>query len=164
MDGGLRRAQNRGVVSGLEIVMPHPLWIIVANGSCARAFERSGVHAPLVELQRWEHPPTRLRASALSQDHPGPGHSGRGGLAPRIEQRHKARNQFAHELSLWLQARMARQQLGTVALVASNPFLGELVAELPKAVHRQVCASHPTDLTRLPLPLLEARLRQDYRL
>lgn len=144
--------------------MSHPLWIIVANGSCARAFERRSVHGPLVELHNWVHPTTRMRASALSLDHPGPGHRGRGGLAPRIEQRHKARNQFAHELSQWLQSQVARQQLGTVALLASNPFLGELVAELPKAVHRQVCASHPTDLTSLPLPLLEARLRQDYRL
>ena len=144
--------------------MSHPLCIIVANGSQARAFERQGVHEPLVELHNWVHPQTRMHASELSLDHPGPGHSGRGGLAPRMEQRHKARHQFAHELSQWLQARLSGQTQGAVALFSSNPFLGELMAELPQALHRQVCASHPTDLTDLPFDALDERLRKDYLL
>lgn len=144
--------------------MSHPLWIVVANGSSARAFERSGAREPLVELQNWVHPQTRMHASELSLDHPGPGHSGRGGLTPRIGQRHKARNQFAHELSQWLQAKVAGQNQGSVAVFSSNPFLGELMAELPKSVHKQVCVSHPTDLTALPFQTLDERLRKDYRL
>jgi protein required for attachment to host cells len=144
--------------------MSHPLWIVVANGSCARAFERSGAQEKLVELQNWVHPQTRMHASELSLDHPGPGHSGRGGLTPRIEQRHKARNQFAHELSQWLQAKVAHQNQGKLAVFSSNPFLGELMAELPATVHKCVCASHPTDLTALPFQALEERLRKDYRL
>jgi len=144
--------------------MSHPLWIVVANGSRARAFERSGALEPLVELQNWVHPQTRMHASELSWDYPGPGHSGRGGLTPRMEQRHKARNQFAHELSQWLQAQVARQNRGMLALFSSNPFLGELMAELPDTVHRHVCASHPTDLTALPFQALDERLRKDYRL
>jgi hypothetical protein len=152
------------MVSRQEFTMPHPLWIVVANGSRARAFERSGAHEPLIEVHNWVHPQTRMHANELSLDHPGPGHSGRGGLTPRIEQRHKARNQFAHELSQWLQARLAQKNQGQVALFSSNPFLGELMAELPESVHTHVCASHPTDLTGLPFQALDERLRQDYRL
>lgn len=144
--------------------MPHPLWIVVANGSSARAFERKGAREPLVELQHWLHPQTRMHASELSHDHPGPGHSGRGGLTPRIEQRHKARAQFAHELSKWLQAKVALQNQSRLALFSSNPFLGELMTELPETVRQHVCASHPTDLTSLPFQALQERLRQDYRL
>lgn len=144
--------------------MSHPVWIVVANGSDARAFERRGAHEPLIELHHWEHPQTRMHASELSRDHPGPGHSGRGGLTPRIEQRHKARQQLAHTLSQWLQARLAQQNQGRVVLFSSNPFLGELMAELPEAVHTHVCESHPTDLTALPFQALDERLRQVYRL
>lgn len=144
--------------------MSHPLWIVVANGASARVFERSGPQAPLIDLHHWEHPQTRMHASELSFDHPGPGHSGRGGLTPRIEQRHKARQQLAHELSQWLQARLAKQNQGQVALFATNPFLGELMSELPEALHTHVCASHATDLTHVPFQALDEHLRRDYRL
>ena len=144
--------------------MSYPLWILVANGSRARAFERQGLHQPLLELHNWVHPATRLRASELHLDHPGPGHRGRGALGPRVEQRHKARHAFAHELSQWLQERVARQNQGALALFVSNPFLGELMAELPQTLRKHVCASHPVDLTDLPFDALASRLRQDYRL
>jgi hypothetical protein len=152
------------MVSPQEFAMSQPVWIVVANGASARAFERRSAQGPLVELQHWEHPQTRMHASELSRDHPGPGHSGRGGLTPRIEERHKARQQFAQVLSQWLQARLGQQNQGQVALFSSNPFLGELMAELPEGVHTHVCASHPTDLTSLPFQALDERLRRDYRL
>ena len=144
--------------------MSQPVWIVVANGASARAFERRGALAPLIELQHWSHPQTRMHAAELSRDHPGPGHSGRGGLTPRIEERHKARQQFAHELSQWLQARLAQHPQGQVALLSSNPFLGELMAALPEGVHTHVCASHPIDLTHLTFQALDECLHRDYRL
>lgn len=144
--------------------MSYPLCILVANGSQARAFQRNAGREPLVQLAQWVHPQTRVHASELTFDHPGPGHAGRGGLAPRVDIRHKARSQFAQQLIHWIEARMAHQEMGCLALFASNPFLGELMVLLPQTLHQHVCARHPTDLTSLPIQDLDHRLRHEFRL
>lgn len=145
--------------------MPLPIWILVANGSRARLLQRNGHGGPLTELKDWTHPATRQHPHTPPDADRQSGIRGRSGLAERQLPQDKARNTFAHEICQWLTDALGTRQVGSIALLASNPFLGDLVAHSQGGqLHRHLSAVHPVDLTRLPLNELEHRLREDYRL
>lgn len=55
-------------------------------------------------------------------------------------------------------------QIGSLVVFASNPFLGQLLGPLDEATHKRVSASHPVDLTSLPLHELARRLHAEFGL
>ena len=144
--------------------MPLPVWILVANGSRARLLQRTPPDHELVELRDWVHPATRQHHPDLQGGHRQSGIGGRTGLAERSPAQDRERMAFAREISQWLVHALQREPVGSVALLASNPFLGTLVAQGQGALHQRLCATHAVDLTSLPLPELSQRLRHDFRL
>lgn len=144
--------------------MPHPLWIVVANGSRARVLQRLQHNQPLTELKDWVHPATRQHRQDMVGHHRQSGIQGRSGLAERQAFQDQERAAFAGEICQWLLDALNQRQVDRIALLSSNPFLGELVAHGQGALQRHLHATHPVDLTRLPLDELDTRLRQSYRL
>lgn len=144
--------------------MPLPVWIVVANGSRARVLQRDGHAGALTEIRDWVHPATRQHSQDLGNGHRQSGIRGRSGLAERSTAQNHERSAFAHEICEWLAHGLNTQQAGSVALLASNPFLGELIAHGQGRLHGHLCAAHAVDLTALPLPQLAQRLHQDYHL
>lgn len=139
-------------------------WILVANASQARVFERTSFTQPLVELTDWLHPESRMPARETEGAPLGHSEAGRAGLAPRSDPRQRHRSEFAQTLAQYLQDAVLHNRVNAVALVASNPFMGELTAHLDDPVQKTICAKHVLDLTSLNLRDLDARLRSDFRL
>ena len=144
--------------------MPLPVWIVVANGSRARLLQREGHAGALTEVRNWVHPATRAHHQDLPGGHRQSGIRGRSGLAERSPAQNRERSAFAQEICEWLAQGLYTRQAGSVALLASNPFLGELIAHGQGRLHGHLCAAHAVDLTALPLPQLAQRLHEDYRL
>ncbi len=144
--------------------MPEPVWIVVANGSRARLLQRDRHGEPLFEVMDWVHPQTRQHLSNPTGDHRTSGIGGRAGLAPRDSSKDHERTQFAQEINQWLSQGVAQQRIGTLAVFASNPFLGDLLSQGNDQLNRHLGVSHALDLTHLTLPELDQLLQQNYRL
>lgn len=143
--------------------MTKPIWAIVANGSVARVLERSPAQpAQWTEKECLTHPQSRQQG--LGGGHEPPGHSiaGRSGLAPRSDARDHDRHAFAQQVARTVGAAAAAHQISGLVVFASNPFLGDLLGHLDDASRKLVSASHPLDLTSLPLPELVQRMHGDF--
>jgi protein required for attachment to host cells len=136
-------------------------WILVANAGHARLWERRSMTEPLVELANWANPAVRMKASATERAPLGHSEYGRTGLAPHTELQQRHRNDFAQTLARHLRQAALGERMKALALVVSNPFLGELSRHLDASVQKTVCATHALDWTALKPQELAQRLRQD---
>ena len=126
-------------------------WLVIANASRARIFERDEDNSALREITDKVHPEAREKKGALDRDRPGRVHKGVMSTAfePHTTPRERERTEFAHELAQVLeQAAVARRMRGLV-LLASNPFLGALKAELGPTARTFLRGQFPVDLTSL---------------
>jgi protein required for attachment to host cells len=141
---------------------PHPEWVMVANAARARCFERDPETSGLRELAGFVHAESRLKAAELGDD--APGHAFKSGATtafePHTPPHEREREQFARELAAHLEEAALAHRFDRLALIASNPFLGELRAQLGDAVRRCVIASHPRDLTGFTGEDLERRVTE----
>lgn len=143
-----------------------PDWILIANATHARLLrrERGGL---LVVLETFEHPESRSKVSELTDDRAG--HESRdssfGGSAypSRVDAKQKEHTRFARELADHLERQARQGSLRSLALFASNPFLGELKAELGDATARLLSTTHDLDLTSFGLTELEQRVGNELR-
>lgn len=143
--------------------MPKPLWIVVANGSVARCFERTARNEPLRPLASYEHPESRQHVRELESDRPGRSmhdDAGRTSFVPRTEPKERERTEFAREVAKALDEGVLAHRCSAIALFASNPFLGELQSHLSRAVQQQVRSTHALDLTSLTVQELEQRVNR----
>jgi protein required for attachment to host cells len=140
-------------------------WILVANGSRAVCYSRDPRKADwtLAREAEFEHAESRMKGSELVADRPG-GVRGHGNdstkLVPRTDPRRNEVEQFARELGAHLADALKAGRYGKLTLVASNPFLGMLAAQLPAGVRRCVDAQLAHDYTQLAQKALQARLKE----
>jgi protein required for attachment to host cells len=139
-------------------------WILVANASQARVFERTSFTEPLLELTDWQHPESRMQASETERAPLGQSLAGRSGLAPRADLKQQHRSEFAKTLATYFHDAVLSHRVNSLALVVSNPFLGELLAHLDAPVQKIIDAKYVLDLTSLNVKELEKRLRTEFRL
>lgn len=142
--------------------MPPPVWIVVANGSRARVLQRNHPGEALTELRDWVHPATRQHHQDTGNRQSGI--RGRSGFAERSPIQDHERSAFAREICDFLVQAVHRGEVDRIALLSSNPFLGELMTHGQSTLHKHLCATHAVDLTSLPLSQLQLRLHEDYRL
>lgn len=141
-----------------------PDWALLANSSRARLIAREP-GKPLVELKTFEHPESRLKGTELVDDEPG--HAGVDGspggvnYEPRQGARRKEHLRFARELSDHLEEAANQGRFRSIAVFASDPFLGELKAQLGAAATRLMTTTHAVDLTSFPLGELEERIERE---
>jgi protein required for attachment to host cells len=144
--------------------MPSPIWILLANGSRARLVQRNAEHEELTELRQWTHPETRLHPHEGRGPDRQSGIRGRSALASHGKAEDKERHAFAQEMCEWLKQALDDHAVGGIAFLASNPFLGQLMACSTGKLRIRLTATHAVDLTDLPMVELEQRLRERYRL
>jgi protein required for attachment to host cells len=137
-------------------------WIVVANAARARLCEFDPRDGSLTEMADFMHPAGRQKGGELESDRPGHAEKGlasvRTSFEPHTEVHHKERELFARELAQHLDLAVAQGRCPAVALIASNPFLGELKAQLGKGTTKAVVATSPTDLTHCGMPELTRRV------
>ena len=138
-------------------------WILVANGSLARFFSRTGAGDPLVPLETFDFPEGRLKGIELERDRQGHERSDNSTAAahfePHTSPRKKLMHQFARELAERLEKGLVDGEYDTLWLTASSPFLGELRAALHPGVAARIRWTHDADLTGLDVSAIETRLR-----
>lgn len=135
-------------------------WVVVANAARARIFERDDENQALREIADRVHAPSRQKASELETDRPGKARKGDAStaFAPHTDPREREHQRFAHEVAQLLEEAALAQRMPGLVLLASNPFLGELKAELGDAARRLLKHSAPIDLTTYQHAELEARV------
>jgi len=137
-------------------------WIVVANAARARLCEYDPRDGTLTEMADFIHPQGRQKGGDLASDRPGHAEKDLAGartsFEPHTEVHHKERVHFARELAGHLNDAVALHRCPAVALIASNPFLGELKAQLGDAAAKLVVATAPTDLTHCAMPELARRV------
>lgn len=137
-------------------------WIVVSDGARARIFVNEGRgtglrpafandfmadHRPSHELGGRE--PGRGKASA-----DGPRH----GIEPTSDAHDQLKVEFARDMARVIEDGMGRQAFDSLVLVAPPRMLGNLRAELPKAVIKRVSAQLDKDLTQVPIHALPCHL------
>ena len=143
--------------------MKKPVWIVVANASLARCFEHSSFTEPLGALATLEHPEGRLHARDLEGDllaHTHKDEARRNSFAPRTAPKQREREQFARQVAKFLAEGVEAHRCRGVVVFASNPFLGELQAQLGDGVRHLLLAIHALDLTALPVNELDQRVKR----
>ncbi len=137
-------------------------WIVVANAARARLCEYDPRDGSLTELAGFVHAQGRQKGSDLGTDRPGHAEKGqasvRTSFEPHTELHAKEREHFAHELAQQLDDAVAQKRCPAVALIASNPFLGALKAQLGAAATKVLVATSPTDLTHCDMAELNRRV------
>ena len=140
-------------------------WIVVANGSRAVCYSREPRKAnwTLAREAEFEHAASRMKGSELVADRPG-GVRGHGNdstkLVPRTDPRRNEVEQFARALGAHLVDALKAGRYERLTLVASNPFLGMLIAHLPAGVRRRIDAQIAHDYTQLAPKQLGERLKE----
>ncbi|MFW2354032.1 host attachment protein [Hydrogenophaga sp.] len=137
-------------------------WILVANGSLARIFCRTGVGDPLVALETIDFPGGRLKGSDIERDRQGHESSDNSSAAahfePHTSTRKKVLHQFARELAARLEEGLVDGEYDAFWLTASGPLLGELKAALNPAVAARLKWAHDADFTSLDIDTIETRI------
>jgi protein required for attachment to host cells len=137
-------------------------WIVVANASRARLCEYDPRDGSLGELADFVHPAGRQKGGDLATDRPGHAQKGQTGMRTSFQthtdMHRKEREHFARELAKQLDDAVLQGRCPSVALIASNPFLGELKAQLGDAATRVLVATEATDLTACDMRQLAQRV------
>lgn len=139
-----------------------PALIVTANAAHARLFLRDGPGDPLRPLAVLEHAASRRKASGLEDDRLGHDCMDQrpGGVShvPRTDPRRKEHLRFADELAQLIDDLLREDGCGTLFVLASDPFLGELKGSLGAAARRALRQALPLDYTALDVGELEQRL------
>ena len=109
--------------------MPDLTWILIANSSRARLFERGARGGALKLLREYRHPESREKPEALVSDRPGHVHQGILGKNPSSYEpptlpKRNTQQHFALELARELEHGAAQGRYQALIVSASSPFLG----------------------------------------
>ena len=136
--------------------------VLVANASRARLFERDADNGAMRETASFVHPQSRMKGAELGRDRPGQAFKGaaRTAYEPHTDPHHKELAEFARELMQRVEEEALQRRFPRVAILASNPFLGELKAHMGPTTGRLLAAAVALDLTEYVNGNLERRVAQ----
>jgi protein required for attachment to host cells len=136
--------------------------VLVANASRARLFERDAENGAMRETASFVHPQARLKGQALGHDRPGHAHKGVASTAfpPHTDPHQKEHAVFARELAQRMEVLALTRRYPRLAVMASNPFLGELNKELSGATRKILQVAVALDLTAYDGAELEHRVAE----
>jgi protein required for attachment to host cells len=140
-------------------------WILVANASQARFFERASWAAALQPLESFSCPEARLKGVDLESDaggHEEMGHGrGSSSFTDRTGPRAKVHDEFARKLAGYFNDGVAAHRCTQVVILASSPFLGIIKAHLGEQATKVLLAAISKDLTGLDPAALALHLRDN---
>lgn len=134
-------------------------WVVVANASVARIYERNkGLHL-ITEL---EHPESRMKRADLVTDRPGYMQSvgnGHGSRQPATDPKTHEAEEFAIEVAKLLDHERASGRFQRLVLVASTPFMGMLKSRLHAQTAELVTDTIEKDYTKEDEKTIYERLK-----
>lgn len=134
--------------------------VLVANAARARLFERDADNGAMRETASFVHPQSRMKGRELGRDRPGQAFKSEARTAyePSTDPHQKETTEFARELAQRLEALALARRYWRIAVLASNPFLGELNKELGAATRKLPHLAVALDLTTLDGAEIEHRV------
>jgi len=139
-------------------------WVIVADGSHARVFERSRLQ-PLTELQAFVHPQSR-QSNIDSSDEYGRkfvDSRERQFIETKVTPLEREERLFARELGRFLDGAEAEHRFDELVLVAPPAFLGALRDEIEPRTQRHITCTVNKDFTQLDQRDLARSLKDHIR-
>lgn len=141
--------------------MAQPVWVLIANATRARIYERAA-GGQLHVVHTFEHLPSRQRSTQLGDDKAGreinPSGFGGAAFSPRVDLHRKEHLRFARELADYLEREAQAGAFDSMALFAPDPFLGELRREMGPACTRSLRVARGPDLSHVGMAELPARV------
>ncbi|MGV3655182.1 MAG: host attachment protein [Noviherbaspirillum sp.] len=140
-------------------------WILVADSSRARIFEREGLQQPLREVQDFNNSPGHAAADELRTDNTGrfvgrsdrtQGHTSEPATTP-VQHENEL---FAISLAQFLDKAHEEQRYGGLCLIAPPKFLGLLHKHLKKNVLKTVEDELPKDISKFTPQEIETYIRE----
>jgi protein required for attachment to host cells len=140
------------------------LWVVVADGARARIFRANGETHRLEPVHEELYEPARMKGADLLADRPGrtfdrSRDQGRHAMEPDTDPKRVEKEKFAFRLADLLEDALNRDQYAELVLAAAPRMLGDLRDTLSPRVRERIVAELDKDLTTLPQPELEERLR-----
>ncbi|MBA2367428.1 MAG: host attachment protein [Candidatus Protochlamydia sp.] len=127
-------------------------WLVVANSSLARIYKIEKMKS-LVEVELLEHPESRLHNRDLNSDKPGRGFESVGharhSLEPHSSPQQLEFNQFAKELSVYLENARNNGEFESLYIAASPTLLGLLRQCLDSNTAKLVKGEVDKDMTHM---------------
>lgn len=139
------------------------LWILICDASRARVFSARCTGGPLLEVEGFVHPKSRLKGADIMTDRPGRVRTGLGGrsvtaMPPHTDPKDVAAADFAVELVQVLGRAREQGEFDLLALVAAPRFLGLVRTGLGEQTRKRVVSWVAKDLTLLNAQELPAHL------
>jgi protein required for attachment to host cells len=138
-------------------------WIVIADATRARIFERDGADGHLTEVTGLTHAASRLRSRELGRDHAGRqepyrGSSGPATFTPQTDPQEREHERFAQELAQMLNRAVEEHRCGQILLASTDRFLGVLRTHLHAHTLAVISQTLHHDYTRLGMREIEERL------
>lgn len=142
------------------------IWVMVANATQARCFERGwAAGAALEPLATFACPQARSKGVDLRVDRAGHEEMGHGrgssSYSPRLDARAKVREEFARDLAQFLNAGIAAHRCNGLIVLAAPLFLGCIKSHLSRHASRSVAAAIGRNLIDLDEAALVRRIREE---
>ena len=138
-----------------------------ASGSCcrsrglgrARILEEAARPGEYLHCADLVHTQSRQKGTDLISERPGHG-PGAGAFQHRTDPREREHETFAREVAVWLNDGVAAGRCAGIVLVASNPFLGQLLGLLSAPAQQALLRTVAHDYTSCRDDELPERLAQ----
>jgi protein required for attachment to host cells len=138
-------------------------WVIVADSSRARIFNRAGKDTELLEIEDLAHPESRLPGHALTTDRPGRTFNSRGRTRHAMQPKRSAHEivlqDFAQDLARRLERGRKNREFQQLILVAGPRFVGRIHQHLSPATAALVKREVHKNLVRRSEKTIRAHLK-----
>lgn len=140
------------------------LWVVVADGARVRIFRPDGERRGLDPVHEELYEPARMKGAELLADKPGrtfdrTHDQGRHAMEPDTNPKRVEKEKFAYRIAELLEQGLNQGRYGELLLVAAPRTLGDLRDALSERVRACIAREIDKDLTTLPQPELEERLK-----
>ena len=137
------RIAIKAIARNAMSTLPLPDWILIANTTRARVLQQEA-DGPMEVIESFVHP------------------AGRGQpVGPITDPREKSYTRFAQELAQHLEFEARQDHLGSLFILAPQPFLDEIFSALGKISRRMLRGTHEADLTSVGLAELDRRIHRE---
>ena len=135
--------------------MDYKAWVVVADSSQARIFGANSRGGSLTELERFEHPESRMKDQDLKTDKAGRMYSMQGEFRTTAEQtpaRKLEAERFAQKLADHLEKSQHNNRFERLIIAAAPSFLGMLRNSLKDTTRKTLSNELDKDLCRVEKP------------
>jgi protein required for attachment to host cells len=127
-------------------------WVIVADASRARIFEKSGTSKEIHERETFSHPESRLHERDLTSDLPGRAFdsegAGRHAMGAKHDPKQNETLEFARQLAEHIEKARSEKRFGHLNIIAAPAMLGDLRDALSDETRKLVTTEIDKDLTQ----------------